>query len=79
MAPDGRSLVTSVGTRRSAIWIHDAAGERAIVVGRLRRRLPAFPGMAHACSISLCGTGCYRDWAGRGGRVPPMRIVLQLP
>ena len=30
VAPDGRSLVTSVGTRRSAIWIHDAAGERAI-------------------------------------------------
>ena len=30
MAPDGRSLVTSVGTRRSAIWIHNAAGEREI-------------------------------------------------
>src|ERR1700674_2489713 len=30
LAPDGRSLVTSVGTRRSAIWIHDAAGEREI-------------------------------------------------
>ena len=31
LAPDGRSLVTSVGMRRSAVWIHDAAGERAIV------------------------------------------------
>jgi len=31
VAPDGRSLVTSVGMRRSAIWIHDAAGERAIL------------------------------------------------
>ena len=31
LAPDGRSLVTSVGTRRSAIWIHSAPGERAIV------------------------------------------------
>jgi Tol biopolymer transport system component len=30
MAPDGRSLITSVGKRLSAIWIHDAAGERAI-------------------------------------------------
>jgi eukaryotic-like serine/threonine-protein kinase len=30
LAPDGRSLVTSIGTRRSAIWLHDAAGERAI-------------------------------------------------
>ena len=30
VAPDGRSLVTSVGTRRSAIWIHDTTGERAL-------------------------------------------------
>jgi Tol biopolymer transport system component len=30
LAPDGRSLVTSVGARRSAIWIHDSTGERAI-------------------------------------------------
>ena len=29
-APDGRSLITSIGRRLSAIWIHDAAGERAI-------------------------------------------------
>jgi len=30
VAPDGRSLITSVGRRQSAIWIHDAAGERPI-------------------------------------------------
>jgi eukaryotic-like serine/threonine-protein kinase len=30
IAPDGKSLVTSVGVRRSAIWIHDAAGERLL-------------------------------------------------
>jgi Tol biopolymer transport system component len=30
VAPDGRSLITSIGKRLSAIWIHDAAGERAI-------------------------------------------------
>ena len=30
VAPDGHSLVTSVGTRRSAVWIHNPAGERAI-------------------------------------------------
>jgi eukaryotic-like serine/threonine-protein kinase len=30
VAPDGRSLVTSVGTSQSAIWMHDARGERAI-------------------------------------------------
>jgi len=31
LAPDGRSIVTSVGMRRTAVWIHDAAGDRAIV------------------------------------------------
>ncbi len=31
VAPDGQSLVTSVGTRRRSIWIHDAAGERPIL------------------------------------------------
>jgi len=30
VAPDGRSLITSVGVRRSEIWFHDAAGDRAL-------------------------------------------------
>ena len=30
VAPDGRSLITSVGVRRSEIWIHDAAGDRSL-------------------------------------------------
>jgi serine/threonine protein kinase/Tol biopolymer transport system component len=30
VAPDGRSIVTSVGTWQSAIWMHDATGEHAI-------------------------------------------------
>ena len=30
MAPDGRSLITSIGTRRSAIWIHDPSGDRVL-------------------------------------------------
>ena len=29
-APDGRSFVTSVGTRQSTLWVHDARGERQI-------------------------------------------------
>jgi Tol biopolymer transport system component len=29
-APDGRSFVTSVGTRQSTLWIHDERGERQI-------------------------------------------------
>lgn len=30
VAPDGRSLITSVGVRRSEIWIHDAEGDRRL-------------------------------------------------
>ena len=30
VAPDGRSLITSIGRRLSAIWIHDPRGERPI-------------------------------------------------
>ena len=30
VAPDGRSLITSVGVRRSEIWIHDAGGDRPL-------------------------------------------------
>jgi serine/threonine protein kinase len=30
MAPDGRSLITSVGQIQSEIWFHDAAGERQV-------------------------------------------------
>ena len=56
VAPDGRSLVTSIGMRRSALWIHDAAGERAIVS----------EGYASAPRISRDGTRVFylfvRDW-----------------
>ncbi|HXB69223.1 MAG TPA: winged helix-turn-helix domain-containing protein [Candidatus Acidoferrales bacterium] len=30
MAPDGHSLITSVGSRQTAVWVHDAEGEHAI-------------------------------------------------
>lgn len=30
IAPDGHSLVTSVGTAQSAVWMHDARGEREV-------------------------------------------------
>jgi Tol biopolymer transport system component len=56
VAPDGRSLVTSVGTRRSAIWIHDKTGERAITS----------EGHALAPRLSRDGTRVFfllvRDW-----------------
>ena len=28
--PDGRSLITSIGMRQGAVWIHDARGERPL-------------------------------------------------
>jgi Tol biopolymer transport system component len=31
VAPDGRSLITALGIRRSSIWLHSTNGERAIV------------------------------------------------
>jgi serine/threonine protein kinase/Tol biopolymer transport system component len=56
LAPDGRSVVTSVGMRRSAVWMHDAAGERAIVS----------EGYASAPRLSRDGTRVFylfaRDW-----------------
>ena len=30
VSPDGRSLITSVGVRQSAVWLHDGWGERQI-------------------------------------------------
>ena len=30
MAPDGKSLISSVGLRKTSVWIHDAAGERPL-------------------------------------------------
>jgi eukaryotic-like serine/threonine-protein kinase len=30
MAPDGRSLITSIYTRQNAVWIHDSQGGRAL-------------------------------------------------
>jgi len=30
VAPDGRSLITSIGMRRSAVWIHDAHGDHPL-------------------------------------------------
>ena len=56
VAPDGRSIVTSIGMRRSAVWIHDAAGDRAIVS----------EGYALAPRFSRDGTRVFylvaRDW-----------------
>src|SRR5258708_3174090 len=66
LAPAGRSFVTSVGTRRSAIWTHDAGGERAI----------SSEGYAEAPRLSRDGTRVFylsvQGWVlSQFGRVEP--------
>ena len=71
LAPDGRSLITSVGTRRSAIWIRDAAGERAI----------SSEGYAVAPRLSRDGTRVFyllaRDLVSSGGDWVPSSAELR--
>lgn len=53
VAPDGQSIITSVGMRESAVWIHDAKGERAVspegyaAANYLRLSPPRFSGDGH--------------------------------
>jgi eukaryotic-like serine/threonine-protein kinase len=43
MAPDGRSLITSILTRQNAVWIHDSRGDRALSTeGYAERSTPVF-------------------------------------
>jgi eukaryotic-like serine/threonine-protein kinase len=43
MAPDGRSLITSIFTRQNAVWIHDSHGDRALSTeGYAEGTLPVF-------------------------------------
>jgi len=49
IAADGRSLITSIGQRQSAIWIHDAAGDRPL----------SSEGFAYAPHLSSDGRRVY--------------------
>jgi len=49
VSPDGRSLITALGIRRSSIWIHDAAGDRAVVA----------EGFAQSARLSRDGTRVF--------------------
>jgi len=49
VAPDGRSLVTSIGRRQSAIWIHETAGDRPL----------ASEGFAYAPRLARDGRRVY--------------------
>jgi Tol biopolymer transport system component len=49
VAPDGRSLITAVGLRQRAVWVHDAAGDRQV----------SFEGYAYWPSFSPDGKKIY--------------------
>jgi hypothetical protein len=49
MAPDGRSLITSVGTAEGTVWLQDAGGDRQI----------SSEGYAEAPSLSADGTRLF--------------------
>jgi DNA-binding beta-propeller fold protein YncE len=49
VAPDGKSLISSVGVRRSSVWIHDSSGDRPI----------SLEGMASDPKISTDGKRVY--------------------
>jgi Tol biopolymer transport system component len=49
VAPDGKSLITSVGVRQSSVWTHDAAGNHAV----------SLEGSAQAPKLSADGKRLY--------------------
>src|SRR5262249_32895858 len=57
-APDGRSIVTSVGGRQSTLWVHDAAGDRQLTS----------QGYASMPSISADGKKVYYLLRSRANR-----------
>ena len=64
VAPDGHSLVTSVGTRRSSVSIHSPSGERALS-SEGYAVAPHSPATAGTCSTFLPRSSPYRrHWAG---------------
>jgi hypothetical protein len=72
--PDGRSVLTSIGSRQSSIWIHDAKGEREVsregyaFVPRLPNSGMSQPFSADSRSLFyLVRQGAVRD-AGTGER-----------
>jgi Tol biopolymer transport system component len=63
IAPDGRSLITSVGLRQRAVWMHEATGEE---------RQISLEGYAYAPLLSADETRvCYRVTHGVGGGSAP--------
>ena len=58
VAPDGRSLLTSVGNRQSSLWVRDAAGEHE-VSGEGYTFIPALPNSGMSQPFSTDGRLLY--------------------
>src|SRR5206468_3967776 len=52
VAPDGRSLITSIGIQNSALWIHDQRGDRQISSEGF---VVSIPGWASSVTFSADG------------------------
>jgi len=52
MAPDGRSFITAVGLKQSAIWVHDSKGDRQVSLEGAASRAKFTPdGKALLCTV----------------------------
>jgi DNA-binding winged helix-turn-helix (wHTH) protein/Tol biopolymer transport system component len=65
VAPDGKSLITSIGMRQSAIWLHDAKGDRPL----------SSEGFASRPSFSPEGTRVYY-LSRRDSRAAPQELLF---
>ena len=68
VAPDGQSLITSVGQTRSSLWVHDAAGDRQLPV----------EGRAISPRVSRDGRRVYCLVRTTAGAVPQGLTVVDL-
>jgi len=67
MASDGKSFITSVGTKDSTIWVHDRKGDRQL----------SSEGAAFATTFSKDGTRLYYlKWSGQEGNAELWRTEL---
>jgi Tol biopolymer transport system component len=67
IAPDGRSLITSVGIQQRSVWIHDAAGERQL----------SLEGYAFFPLLSADGQKvCFRITRGVGSGQSPSELWM---
>jgi serine/threonine protein kinase len=57
MAPDGRSFLTAAGVMQSAVWLHDAHGDRQISLEGFAYRPKFTPDGKRLCYVVDTGTG----------------------